>query len=265
MKSKKKNRSNNIRKKTVKRKSFKKKTVKRKSFRNKTVKRKRFKKVMKGGVIKRIINPFISSTNCENDKKEICTDSQKDVELILMFAKNIGKCAFKACTSLKSVKFPESLESIEKSAFQDCTSLESIDLSKCSRLKTIEESVFKGCSSLESVKFHPRQSIFIQNNSFHRCFKLCKNLLFPEKIFYIDLSKTSLKINKKIILVGEIHSECNIETNLLIRQEIPSFILELLDRLEDKKLDIFLERDYRYKKNNPPPQSFKIGWSNTKV
>ena len=176
--------------------------------------------------------------------------------------KSIEESAFEDCTALVSVTFPKSLEIIGVSAFDRCIALESIDLSKCINLNTISQQTFNKCNSLESVKFLYIHSKVYQNNSFLRCFKLCKTLLFPEKIVYIDLNKTSININKKIILVGEAHSP-PVDSINYQNQEIPSFILELLDRLkvDNKKLDIFLEMPYIMKSRNPrnPPNPSKGG------
>ena len=190
----------------------------------------------------------------------------------------IEESAFQGCTSLESVILPKNITSIEKLAFQGCSSLKKIDLSKHIKLTTIPESAFQGCTSLESFIL-PKNITSIEKLAFgsctsltkilsyskliefkhlacYRCFKLCKNLLFPEKIFYIDLSKTSININKKIILVGEVHSP-PFDSVHYNNQEIPSFILELLDRLkvDNKKLDIFLETPYEWKLKNPPNPS----------
>lgn len=63
--------------------------------------------------------------------------------------RGIGAEAFKNCTEIKSVKFPEGITKIEKSAFENCTSLESVIIPD--GVSTISDYVFMGCTSLESV------------------------------------------------------------------------------------------------------------------
>ena len=62
----------------------------------------------------------------------------------------IGERAFQECTSLKSIVFPEGLETIGKSAFRECTSLESIVFPE--GLETIGERAFQECTSLAEVE-----------------------------------------------------------------------------------------------------------------
>ncbi len=61
----------------------------------------------------------------------------------------IGYAAFKRCTSLTSVKFPDSLKVIESNAFEDCVSLSEIVLNE--GLCKIEQYAFQYCSALKTL------------------------------------------------------------------------------------------------------------------
>jgi hypothetical protein len=67
----------------------------------------------------------------------------------------IGGSAFENCSSLESVIFPAALKTIGVWAFFNCTSLESIDLSECMYLTAIYDNTFRGCSSLNAVSLPP--------------------------------------------------------------------------------------------------------------
>ena len=53
-----------------------------------------------------------------------------------------GNGAFKDCTEISSVKFPQTLTKIGSHAFSDCTGLTSLDLSACASLTTIRANAF---------------------------------------------------------------------------------------------------------------------------
>ena len=61
----------------------------------------------------------------------------------------IGAFAFKDCSSLENVIWPNNLESMGTSAFSDCSSLKSVDIK--GSIATIPTSAFEGCIALETV------------------------------------------------------------------------------------------------------------------
>ena len=63
--------------------------------------------------------------------------------------KVIADKAFRRCTSLTSVKIPDSVTSIDKSAFYDCTSLTSVTIPDS--VTSIGYEAFSGCTSLKRV------------------------------------------------------------------------------------------------------------------
>ena len=65
--------------------------------------------------------------------------------------KLIGIAAFDNCTSLTSVSIPDSVKNIRSWAFYDCTSLASISIPDS--VKNIGGGAFGGCTSLESLVF----------------------------------------------------------------------------------------------------------------
>jgi len=61
----------------------------------------------------------------------------------------IGKHAFKECTSLKKITIPSSVTIIQRGAFRGCVKLEEVKL--CTGLQEIRERAFKNCRSLSSI------------------------------------------------------------------------------------------------------------------
>ena len=62
---------------------------------------------------------------------------------------SIGNCAFRYCTSLKSITIPNSVMEIGSSAFSGCSSLTSITIPNS--VTNIGDSTFWGCSSLTAI------------------------------------------------------------------------------------------------------------------
>ena len=77
----------------------------------------------------------------------------------------------------------------------------------------------------------------------NNCWKVCDTITFPEKIIYITLRLGT--ITKKIILVGEVHTQIDDNKYIGNGLEITDFIIILLDKLKEKNkvLDVFFERD----------------------
>lgn len=61
----------------------------------------------------------------------------------------IGDSAFKNCSFIENVKFPETLKTIGKYAFENCTLLTSIDLPE--ELESIGLGFLKGCNNIQSL------------------------------------------------------------------------------------------------------------------
>ena len=79
----------------------------------------------------------------------------------------IGTCAFKNCTSLRSI--PSNVTSIKDDAFQGCTSLSVVELKEHLQLGQRE---FMNCTSLLSMKILPKKVIAIQDDLFCGCTSL---------------------------------------------------------------------------------------------
>jgi hypothetical protein len=62
---------------------------------------------------------------------------------------SIGAWAFQYCSSLKNLRIPDSVRTIDYGTFKDCSSLESIKIPN--GIATIGKNAFKGCSSIKKV------------------------------------------------------------------------------------------------------------------
>lgn len=87
--------------------------------------------------------------------------------------KTIGEIAFSSCISLKEVRFPSSMHSIEKLAFENCVELETVDFSNANALEMVGGNAFTRCTSLKVVKF-PANLNVIQYGAFEECSMLEK-------------------------------------------------------------------------------------------
>ena len=105
-------------------------------------------------------NNFFTKADWNRDRDKI-----KKVEIGTGII-NIGEHAFYRCSSLLSVKLPDSLQTIGKYAFWDCKSLSSVKLPD--NLQTVGYYAFHGCSSLLSVKL-PDNLQTVESEAFGDC------------------------------------------------------------------------------------------------
>ena len=82
---------------------------------------------------------------------------------------SIGDCAFRYCTSLKSIMIPNSVMEIGSSAFSGCSSLTSITI--LNSVTEIGVYAFKGCTSLTSITI-PNSVTNIGDSTFWGCSSL---------------------------------------------------------------------------------------------
>ena len=130
----------------------------------------------------------ISITKYNGNSVNVCIPSAIDNEDVISIGNNafkdlselksvsfpntletIGQYAFYGCSSLKRVNLPDSVETIDKYAFMYCTSLESIHFS--SNLDAINESAFQCCSSLKSIDL-PDSLTYLGWRAFRECSSL---------------------------------------------------------------------------------------------
>ena len=96
----------------------------------------------------------------------------------------IGGSVFYGCKGLTSVQFPKSLTKIDSSAFEGCKNLTSLDLSGCISFTTIGWRAFRECTSLTSVQL-PASLTTIGGGAFSSC-KGLTSVQFPESLTTID-------------------------------------------------------------------------------
>ena len=79
-----------------------------------------------------------------------------------------NKGAFKNCTEISSIKFPQTLTKTGNDAFVGCTGLINVDLSACTSLTKIDFRAFAGCTALKSVDL-PASLTSIGDGAFVGC------------------------------------------------------------------------------------------------
>lgn len=88
---------------------------------------------------------------------------------------------FLGCTSLKEVKLPSTLKSIDEAAFYGCSSLESIEIPE--GVEQIKQSAFDGCFNLKEITI-PGSVKSIEGYAFWACESL-KSIFIPSSVTYI--------------------------------------------------------------------------------
>ena len=83
--------------------------------------------------------------------------------------KSIGYSAFDSCTSLKKITLPDSVEVIEDNAFFDCSNLDTVEFGN--NVKEIGHGSFSYCTKLSSVVF-PASVRSIGDYAFYECINL---------------------------------------------------------------------------------------------
>lgn len=73
----------------------------------------------------------------------------------------IGESAFRGCTNLKTIAFPQSLTTIGNDAFRGCESLEMISV--CNTIEDVNINAFNGCTNLNIIIYDGKKEEFINN------------------------------------------------------------------------------------------------------
>ena len=117
----------------------------------------------------------------------------------------IGECAFEECSGLTSVTIPDSVTTIGELAFYKCSNL--IGVTIPDSVPTIERCTFEGCSSLTNVTIGDSVTK-IGKEAFFGCANL-KNIIIPDSVisigylaFYGCDSLTSVTIHDGVATVG---------------------------------------------------------------
>lgn len=95
---------------------------------------------------------------------------------------NIKDCAFKGCSSLKSVAIPNSVVSIGIDAFRNCVNLTSITMQE--GISSISSGAFMECVNLDSITI-PNSVVNIGSHAFYNCSSLASATI-PDSIKNID-------------------------------------------------------------------------------
>lgn len=103
--------------------------------------------------IQNLTIPFIGNTKNNNSasfKDIFAREVPNKVNVELLQGEEINNLAFQGCTTLISVKLPQTVTIIGEAAFSGCTSLETVDL-KNTKLEEIGKEAFLNCASLTAL------------------------------------------------------------------------------------------------------------------
>ena len=116
------------------------------------------------------------------------SSTETDASIVFYPVRNISDGAFRDCSDLTSVSFPENMESIGQSAFENCTGLTSVILPE--GVTTISRAAFQGCTGLTSVTI-PSTVKTIDYYAFNKCKQLTtvySYMVVPPAINYYTFS-----------------------------------------------------------------------------
>lgn len=126
-----------------------------------------------------------SSLTCINSiihnkdfSKNYSTDISIDNGIWITQVNEIGKYAFKDCTSISSIFISSSLKLLDSFCFYGCSSLTRIRIPES--ITEIRDHVFENCISLENIEI-PDSIILIGDRCFSNCSKL-KSITIPSSI-----------------------------------------------------------------------------------
>ena len=138
----------------------------------------------------------------------------------------IDSCAFKNCTGLTSVKFPNALTTISDEAFAGCTSLSMVDIPYY--VTTIGAHAFEGCTSLTDALL-PESLTTIGIHAFSRCSALTW-IDIPDNVTILGgyafsecSSLTTVKLSKRLNAIND-HTFyiCRKLTSIVIPDQVSS-------------------------------------------
>jgi len=111
---------------------------------------------------------------------------------------NIGRGAFKGCSSLEEVLLPDTITMIWPGAFSECTSLKEINFPDS--VKSIGDWAFRGCTSLKKIVF-PSYLELITTDAFDGCSSL-EEIVIPSTVKIKHLSLLGCKSLKRIYILN---------------------------------------------------------------
>ena len=142
-----------------------------------------------------------------------CFSECSDLEYIELpeSIEELGYDVFRGCKSLKEIRIPSKVVSVEDGSFSECVLLESVELSN---VREIGSAAFSRCTSLESVII-PDEVERIKSLAFRDC-KSLASISFPNKVESIGSnafekcdSLKSVSVSSSVTSIGEkVFADC---------------------------------------------------------
>ena len=126
----------------------------------------------------------------------------------------IPQKAFRECTNLSTVKFPENLVEIGYSSFFKCSNLKGVDFKGLENLSKIGNYAFYRCNSIETIEF-PASLVNIEAMAFANCEGLTKivtdttNIRIGYSVFYECANVKEVYVNCPEIMASSENSARN--------------------------------------------------------
>lgn len=140
-------------------------------------------------------------------------------------ANDLGDWMFDGCSSLTSIKIPESVTELDWSAFEGCSSFTSVTVPES--VTFFHDNVFKDCTSLSSITL-PKTVTYLGGGMFNGC-KSLKSITIPEgytglggDFFNGCSSLTSIAIPKNIFwFEARVFRGCSSLKSIYVYRETP--------------------------------------------
>lgn len=170
-----------------------------------------------------VITGYQGPTEMHDVKIPSTVQTGEDAATTTKAVVSIGKEAFKAISSIRSVVIPDGVTTIETYAFADCVQMDSVTVP--ASVESIGEGAFRNCGLLSFTFPEESRLTEIKLETFSKCFKL-KEIVIPSYIktvgqgaFFECTALEKVVISEGVVTVGK---QAFQGTTALARLELPS-------------------------------------------